>query len=59
VSYSPSGPVGEYGLAISRANWHRSFLDQLVSVPLRVAPVELPELPIDADWWPAEIGGES
>jgi hypothetical protein len=37
VSYSPAGPVGEYGLAISRANWHRSFLSGLVSVPLRVA----------------------
>lgn len=37
VSYSPAGPVGDYGLAIARAAWHRSFLDGLVSVPLRVA----------------------
>jgi hypothetical protein len=55
VSYSPAGPVGDYGLAIARAEWHRSFLDQLVSVPLRVAPVELP----DVEWWPDEFGGES
>jgi len=34
VSYSPAMPGGQYGLAISRANWHRSFLDGLASVPL-------------------------
>jgi hypothetical protein len=34
VSYSPAMPGGQYGLAISRAQWHRSFLDALVSVPL-------------------------
>jgi hypothetical protein len=39
VSYSPAGPVGDYGLAIARAQWHRSFLGSLVSVPLRVAPL--------------------
>jgi hypothetical protein len=37
VSYSPAGPTGDYGLAIARARWHRSFLDGLVSVPLRAA----------------------
>ena len=39
VAYSPASPVGEYGLAIGRAAWHRSFVTgQLVSVPLVVAP---------------------
>lgn len=35
VSYSPAAPVGEYGAALGRAQWHRSFLvGDLVSVPL-------------------------
>ena len=37
VSYSPAVPGGEYGLAISRASWHRSFVPTLASVPLAVA----------------------
>jgi hypothetical protein len=36
VSYSPAMPGGQYGLAIARANWHRTFLGGLVSVPLRL-----------------------
>jgi hypothetical protein len=38
VTYNPPMPSGEYGQAISRAQWHRSFVGWLVSVPLRVAP---------------------
>lgn len=50
VSYSPAGPSGSYGLAIARAQWHRSFLTGvLVSVPLQVAPVGNP-VPL-VDWW--------
>jgi hypothetical protein len=37
VSYRPALPGGDYGLAIARAEWHRSF-SGAVSVPLRVAP---------------------
>ena len=36
VSYSPPRPSGEYGLAIGRAAWHRSFLSSLHTVPLLV-----------------------
>ena len=36
VTYNPALPAGDYGLAIARANWHRSFTT-LVSVPLRSA----------------------
>ena len=39
VTYSPPMPGGDYGHAISRARWHRSFLPTLVSVPLRPAPL--------------------
>ena len=35
VAYSPAAPTGDYGLAVSRAAWHRSFVTgQLVSIPL-------------------------
>jgi hypothetical protein len=33
VSYSPAQPGGDYGLAVARARWHRSFTTA-VSVPL-------------------------
>jgi hypothetical protein len=33
VTYSPAVPSGDYGLAVARAQWHRSF-STLVSVPL-------------------------
>jgi len=35
VSYGTARPGGEYGLAVARAEWHRSFTTA-VSVPLRV-----------------------
>jgi hypothetical protein len=35
VTYAPAVPSGEYGLAIARAAWHRSFTTA-VSVPLRL-----------------------
>ena len=35
VSYSPAQPAGDYGLAMARASWHRSFTTA-VSVPLEV-----------------------
>lgn len=34
VSYSPPGPVGEYGAALERARWHRSFLGSIDSAEL-------------------------
>jgi hypothetical protein len=36
VTYSPASPPGEYGLAIGRAEWHRSFCT-LATVPLVAA----------------------
>jgi hypothetical protein len=36
VTYAPALPSGEYGLALARAAWHRSFCS-LASVPLRAA----------------------
>ena len=54
VSYSPAMPGGQYGLAISRANWHRSFLDGLQSAPLRSTREEmLDQLPLAYEF-PAE-----
>ena len=37
VSYGRATPGGDLGAAMARASWHRSFLDTLVSVPLRRA----------------------
>ena len=37
VSYSPAQPAGDYGLALARAAWHRSFTTA-VSVPLEAYP---------------------
>jgi hypothetical protein len=34
VSYSPPIPGGDYGLAITRANWHRSMAGSLHTVPM-------------------------
>jgi hypothetical protein len=36
VTYAPALPSGEYGLALARAEWHRSF-SSLASVPMRAA----------------------
>ncbi len=44
VTYAPALPAGDYGLAIARANWHRSFC-ALVSVPLRRAAARAPAGP--------------
>ena len=38
VSYGRAIPGGELGAAMARAQWHRSFLSGLGSVPLRVVP---------------------
>ncbi len=38
VSYGRAVPGGELGAALARAQWHRSMLPTLVSVPLRVRP---------------------
>jgi hypothetical protein len=35
VAYSPAMPGGQLGLALGRAQWHRSMTGSLVSVPLR------------------------
>jgi hypothetical protein len=50
VVYNPAVPGGDYGRAVSRAAWHRSFLTGLVSVPLVVAPVFDPG-PVPWDVW--------
>ena len=34
VSYSPPVPGGDYGLAVGRAAWHRSFVGSLHTAPL-------------------------
>jgi hypothetical protein len=36
LTYSPAAPGGDFGLAVARAAWHRSFLGGLGSVPLSV-----------------------
>jgi hypothetical protein len=36
VSYNPPLPGGDYGLALTRAAWHRAFLPTLGSAELRV-----------------------
>jgi hypothetical protein len=52
VAYSPAAPSGDYGTALSRAAWHRSFVDgELVSVPLVVAgDIRCGPL-ADMSWW--------
>lgn len=52
VVYNPAVPGGDYGRAVSRAQWHRSMVSSLVSVPLVVAHAE--ELPPGV-WWD-EVG---
>jgi hypothetical protein len=52
VSYSPAVPGGALGLALSRAEWHRSFVTGgLVSAPLSLAPPGLACLDPGARWW--------
>jgi len=60
VSYQPPLPGGEYGLAVSRAAWHRSLASALGTTPLTVADpakASVPDNPwVDPDsynaWWP-------
>ena len=47
VTYSPPMPGGDYGQAIARASWHRSFAGTLGSVPLTV---EGPAFPPGWGW---------
>jgi hypothetical protein len=50
VSYSPAQPAGDYGLALARAAWHRSFTTA-VSVPLEPPRA----LVLDrTEWWEVE-----
>jgi hypothetical protein len=50
VSYSPPVPGGDYGAAMARAAWHRSFvIGGLVSVPLHAA--EPRRFGMGAAWW--------
>jgi hypothetical protein len=47
IAYNPATPSGEYGKAMSRAQWHRSFLSgYLETVPL-VSSVPKPS------WYPS------
>jgi len=59
VSYSPAGPTGEFGLAMARAEYHRSLMGSLVTMPLTVAEpakTSAPGNPWNPDaydpWWP-------
>lgn len=55
VAYSPPVPAGEYGLAISRAEWHRSFItDELVSVVLVSTARDAPPVVPWTSWWTVE-----
>ena len=48
VSYSPPVPGGDYGLAITRAQWHRSLAGSLGSAELVAdSPVAVPV----GHWW--------
>ena len=59
VSYAPAAPTGDYGLAIGRAQWHRSFVSgQIVSVPMTVAPPPLAPAETPSPWWPVDIPDE-
>jgi hypothetical protein len=42
VTFSPAAPTGDYGAAMNRAAWHRSFVSGLGSVPLRVPHAAAP-----------------
>jgi len=51
VTYSPAQPGGDYGLALQRAAWHRSFVTgQVLGIPMQLAPP--PMLPArELAWW--------
>jgi hypothetical protein len=46
VSYQPPAPGGEYGQAVARAAWHRSFGGTLATVRLDI------ETTVDLGAWP-------
>jgi hypothetical protein len=50
VAYRPAMPGGDYGLAIARAQWHRSFCDIADSVPL-LRELPIPVNPLRAEPW--------
>lgn len=52
VSYSPAQPAGEYGLALARATWHRSFTNAL-SIELE-APSDAVRRLGPRPWWEVE-----
>jgi hypothetical protein len=59
VSYVGRGgapvPTGDYGLALERAAYHRSFIDGvLLTVPLEVAPPNAADLPVGL-MWPVDV----
>jgi hypothetical protein len=48
--------AGIFGLAVARAEWHRSFCGGgLASVPLRVAPLEDDGGDQPVDWWQRDL----
>ena len=56
VNYGQAMPGGELGLAMSRAQWHRSFVSgQLLTIPLTIAPVADSDIPPPPWlWWEVE-----
>ena len=52
VTYSPAQASGDYGLAIQRAAWHRSFTEgEIVSGPLIKAPPYYANPAAFGTWW--------
>lgn len=52
VAYSPAAPTGSYGLAIQRAEWHRSFLaSELLTAPMVKAPPYYTDPVGYMPWW--------
>ena len=54
VNYGAATPGGELGLALGRAEWHRSFVTgQLITIPLVVAPLDNPvcAVGVPPPWW--------
>jgi hypothetical protein len=52
VAYSPPVPGGDYGLAISRAAWHRSLAGSAASAPLTLADPAIETVP---QYWPPRL----
>ena len=53
IAYAPPAATGEYGLAMARAQWHRSFIEgMLESVPLCNSSSPVDRYPLrDMSWW--------